>query len=106
MPIMTRPLSRRAAATEFIANGGPVRTNCALTFTPTVAYSYAEPIAVLDTDPATGARSLMYSDATGDKRFSMTTSHHIGYVRGAAAVHGLNMVEVSHDTIRELAAGR
>jgi hypothetical protein len=99
-------MTRRDAANQWVANGGPVRTQCALTFTPTVAYSYAEPIAILDTDPATGARSLMYSDATGAKKFSMTTSHHISYVRGAAAVAGLQVVEVSHETIRELAKNR
>jgi hypothetical protein len=92
---MSKPLDRRAAANAFAAGIEHIRTQSSLTFEGDIAYSYSEPIAVR----VNGV--VFCTDAT----FSMTTAHHIGHVRGAAAVRG-NLELVHHRVIRELARER
>ncbi len=63
-------------------------------------YSYAEPIA------AHVDGEVVVSDATGDKRFSMTTSHHVSRVGGMAAVAGFSVRTIPHGELQRMAGQR
>jgi hypothetical protein len=73
---MSNRLNRRAASNAFAQGETHIRTDSALSFQGDVAFSYAEPIAVR-------VGKVLFKTAA---RFSMTTSHHVGYVSGAWAV--------------------
>jgi hypothetical protein len=66
-----------------------------LTFDGLVAWSYAEPVAVLD--PETNTAYVTRG------RFSITTSGHTGTVGAACAIAGLDIQDRSHGRIRKLA---
>jgi hypothetical protein len=80
------------------AENGPavVPTTSALTFAGKVAFSYAEPIAVMD-------RPKVYMSRA---KFSVTTSKHQSVLGGQCAIAGLEVVYIDHEELRKMAGAR